>query len=243
MSIRDEEIGADLTLVEGDDGIWSSFEATHTCAPRDLRSLYERERARADAAEARCEELRWAEVDSRARASSLKWQLNKSRSKLSEAVEETKEVRRTAKDALSLQAEVTRLEKLLSEAGVEPSKRGDNIFLSARSWQAWPSSDRCGPQTPEQAAARRPRRTATEPYPPAQAITSACHGAQWPHRADDVWSPCASPTSVSPGSVVWPNGGRRMWLQSRWPTRQHARSGPCWPMTGRNRRTSPASPG
>ena len=37
--------------------------------------------------------------------------------------EETKEVRSTAKDALSLQAEVARLEKLLSEAGVESSKR------------------------------------------------------------------------------------------------------------------------
>ena len=124
MAIRDEDFGADLTLVEGDDGIWSSSEAAPTCAPCDLRSLYERERARADAAEALCEELRWAEVDARARASSLKWQLDKSRSKLSEAAEETKEVRRAAKDVLSLPAEVTRLEKLLSEAGVEPSKRG-----------------------------------------------------------------------------------------------------------------------
>ena len=65
-----------------------------------------------------------AEIDSRARASSLKWQLDTCRRKLSEAAEETKEVRRTAKDALSLPAEVGRLEKLLSEAGVEPSKRG-----------------------------------------------------------------------------------------------------------------------
>ena len=37
-------------------------------------------------------------------------------------VEETQEVRHTAKDALSLQAEVTRLEKLLSEASIEPAK-------------------------------------------------------------------------------------------------------------------------
>ena len=68
------------------------------------------------------EELRWAEVESRARAGSLKWQLDRSRSKLKAAVEETQEVRRTAKDALSLQAEVTRLEKLLSEASIEPTK-------------------------------------------------------------------------------------------------------------------------
>ena len=120
MAVRDEDFGSGLTLVEGDDGIWSSSEAAPACAPRDWRSecerehaRAERERARADAAEARCEELRWAEVESRARAGSLKWQLDRSRSKLKAAVEETQEVRRTAKDALSLQAEVTRLEKLL----------------------------------------------------------------------------------------------------------------------------------
>ena len=89
---------------------------------------------RADAAEARCEELRWAEVESRARTGSLKWQLDRSRSKLKAAVEETQEVRRTAKDALSLQAEVARLEKLLSEASIEPAKRSvrhQNI------WDIW----------------------------------------------------------------------------------------------------------
>ena len=129
MAVRDEDFESGLTLVEGDDGIWSSPEAAPASSPRDWRSEYEREharaereRARADAAEARCEELRWAEVDSRARAGSLKWQLDRSRSKLKAAVEETQEVRRTAKDALSLQAEVTRLEKLLSEARIEPAK-------------------------------------------------------------------------------------------------------------------------
>ena len=129
MAVRDEDFESGLTLVEGDDGIWSSPEAAPASSPRDWRSEYEREharaereRARADAAEARCEELRWAEVESRARAGSLKWQLDRSRSKLKAAVEETQEVRRTAKDALSLQAEVTRLEKLLSEASIEPAK-------------------------------------------------------------------------------------------------------------------------
>ena len=52
----------------------------------------------------------------------LKWQFDRSRSKLKAAVEETQEVRRTAKDALSLQAEVTRLEKLLSEASIGPGQ-------------------------------------------------------------------------------------------------------------------------
>ena len=130
MAVRDEDFGADLTLVESGDGIWSPPEAALAYTPRDWRSEYEREHARAererlraDAAEARCEELRWAEVESRARTGSLKWQLDRSRSKLKAAVEETQEVRRTAKDALSLQAEVARLEKLLSEASIEPAKR------------------------------------------------------------------------------------------------------------------------
>ena len=100
MAVRDEDFGSGLTLVESDDGIWSSPEAAPACAPRDWRSECEREHARADAAEARCEELRWAEVESRARTGSLKWQLDRSRSKLKAAVEETQEVRRTAKDAL-----------------------------------------------------------------------------------------------------------------------------------------------
>ena len=86
------------------------------------RSANGRERARADAAEARAEELRWAEVDSRARAGSLKWQLGNSRNKLTAAVEETKELRRAARDVPSLQAEVARLETLLSEAGIDSSK-------------------------------------------------------------------------------------------------------------------------
>ena len=131
MAARDEGFGADLTLVEGGDGVWSPSEAAPAFAPRDWRSEYEREharaereRARADAAEARCEELRWAEVDSRARAGSLKWQLDRSRSKLKAAVEETQEVRHAAKDTLSLQAEVARLEKLLSAAGVKSGKGG-----------------------------------------------------------------------------------------------------------------------
>ena len=42
-------------------------------------------------ADARCEQLRWAEVSSRAQAGSLKWQLDKTRSKLKSAAEETKE--------------------------------------------------------------------------------------------------------------------------------------------------------
>ena len=119
MAIRDEDFGADLSLVESDEGIWSSPEAAPTRTPRDLRSPYERERARADAAEARCEELRWAEVASRTDAGSWKSRFRACRSKLTAAEEETKELRRAAKDMPALQAEVARLKALLSEEGIE----------------------------------------------------------------------------------------------------------------------------
>ena len=86
--------------------------------PRDWRSQCERERARADTAEARAEELRWAAVASRSDAGSWKSRFTACRGRLSEAVEETKEARRAARDVPSLQAKVARLETLLSEAGI-----------------------------------------------------------------------------------------------------------------------------
>ena len=122
MTIRADVVEAELSLVERGDVRWSLPSETPSCGAPDWRSLFERERARSEAAEARCGELRWAEVDSRARAGSLKWRLDTYRKKLKAVVEETKEVRCAAQDALSLQAEVARLEKLLSEAGVEAAR-------------------------------------------------------------------------------------------------------------------------
>jgi len=128
MAMRDEDFETAVTLVEADGGLWSPPMATPE--PRDLRSLYERaqaraeaERARADAAEARVAELLVAERTARSRAGQLNTQLDKNRNKLKAAAEEVKEVRRAAKDALFYQSEVARLEKLLSQAGVESSKR------------------------------------------------------------------------------------------------------------------------
>ena len=136
MAMRDEDFGAGLTPVEAEDGLWSPPMAAPARGPRDWQSLYEEaharaetERARADAAEARAEELRRAEMVARSRAGSLKSQLDKNRNKLKAAVEETKEVRRAAKNALFYQAEVARLEKLLSQAGVESSKRSTIMSL------------------------------------------------------------------------------------------------------------------
>ena len=64
MAMRDEDFGAAPTLTEADGGLWSPPMAAPASEPRDWRSLYEQaqaraetERARADAAEARVQEL------------------------------------------------------------------------------------------------------------------------------------------------------------------------------------------
>ena len=67
MAVLDEDFGTDLTLVEGSGGVRLCSVSVPERAPRDWRSQCERERARADAAEAHAEELRWAEVASRRR--------------------------------------------------------------------------------------------------------------------------------------------------------------------------------
>ena len=129
MVVLDDGFSTALTLVEGDGGARSFPSVVPERTPREWRSLYEREharaeeeRARADAAQARCEELRWAEVASRSDGGSWKSRFKACRRRLSEAVEETKEARRAARDVPSLQAEVARLENLLWEAGIESSK-------------------------------------------------------------------------------------------------------------------------
>ena len=99
MVVLDEDFGADLTLVEGDGGVRSSPAAEPVRPPRDWQMLYEqvharaeRERVRADAAEARAEELRWAEVAARSDAGSWKSRFRSCRRRLSEANEEAKEL-------------------------------------------------------------------------------------------------------------------------------------------------------
>ena len=124
MAVLDDDFRVDGTLSEGGDGLWSPPGPAPSGAPRDLPSLHEQERARADAAEARCEELRWAEVAARTDAGSWKSRFKSCRRRLSEAEEETKELRRAAKDVPSLQAEVAHLKTLLSEAGIESSEIG-----------------------------------------------------------------------------------------------------------------------
>lgn len=120
MKIWTEAVETEPALVERPDDRWPHPPELPTTGEAYWRSLYERERTRAEAAEVRCEELRWAEVDSRARAGSLKWCLDNCRRKLAASVGKVKEARSAAKDA---RAEVARREKLLRKAGVEPGKR------------------------------------------------------------------------------------------------------------------------
>ena len=168
MAVLDEDFGTDLTLVEGNGGVRSCPMSLPERAPRDLRSLYERERARADAAEARAEELRWAEVASRSDAGSWKSRFKACRRRLSEAVEETKEARRAARDVPSLQAEVARLETLLCEAGI--GSNGSSTTEALRKENARLRKALVAPEAREGAIGPRPaetrrRRTALERSP------------------------------------------------------------------------------
>ena len=178
MAVLDEDFGTNLTLAEGGNGVWSIPAAAPARQPRDWRSRYkqeharaERERARADAAQARCEELRWAEVASRSEAGSWKSRFKACRRKLDEAVEETKEARRAAKDVPSLQAEVARLETLLWEAGIESNESSKVEAL--RKEVARLRKALATPQAPQGAVGPRPvetrrRRTTTVERSPGQ---------------------------------------------------------------------------
>lgn len=91
--------------------------AASVLAPPDWRGLYEQARERAEAAEARAEELKWAEVSARSAAGAWKSQFETARRKRLAAVKDANEARRAAKNALALAAEVRRLSNLLAAAG------------------------------------------------------------------------------------------------------------------------------
>ena len=93
MAVLDDEFSLGATLAEDGAGIWSSPKSTATASPQDFQALYEQQRARAEAAEARCEELRWTEVAARSDAGSWKSRFKSCRRRLSEAEEEAKELR------------------------------------------------------------------------------------------------------------------------------------------------------
>ena len=88
MRIKDSDTA--LTLAAG---AWTCPEDVPMRQRRDWRLPYERERARAEAAEARAQELRWAEVAARCDAGLWKSRFEASRRKLKAAVEQAKEAR------------------------------------------------------------------------------------------------------------------------------------------------------
>ena len=91
-------------------------------APPDWRRLYEQALERAEAAEARAEELKSAELAARSKAGTYKSLFEAARRKPLAAVEDAKEARRAAKNAFALQAEVRRLHRLLDDVGVESGR-------------------------------------------------------------------------------------------------------------------------
>ena len=171
MAILDDDFSAGARLTEGDGaaGIWSAPVSAPADTPHDFQSLYEQQRARAEAAEARCEELRWAEVAARSDAGSWKSRFKSCRRRLSEAVEEAKELRRAAKAAPSLRGAAVRLETLLCEAGIASDETGAVEALGkeivrlrevltepepAENIDAWPSGEARGAPSPEEARLR-----------------------------------------------------------------------------------------
>ena len=130
MAVLDDDFSVGETLAECGARIWSPPGSTPAVAPGDFKSLYERQRARANAAEARCEELRWAEVAARSDAGSWKSRFKSCRRRLSEAEEEAKELRNAARDVPSLRVRVARLEALLAELAAQSSEAATIEALS-----------------------------------------------------------------------------------------------------------------
>ena len=71
------------------------------CEAPDWRSLYEQQRVRADALQARVKELTWAETSARSHAGMLKWNLDRARGQLAAADKEVKESAGTRSRACS----------------------------------------------------------------------------------------------------------------------------------------------
>ena len=112
MAYRDTEVDPAADVPDG----------TSVPASSDWRRRYEQALYRAEAAEARAEELKSAELAARSKAGTYKSLFEAARRKRLEAVGEAKEARRAAKDAFALRAEVRRLRRLLDDVGVESAR-------------------------------------------------------------------------------------------------------------------------
>ena len=99
-------------------------------SPAFWRACYEQERARAEAAEARCDALRIQEVDARSRLGSLRTVFETNKAKLEATRDELRALRRASRETVKLQGEVKRLQGLLDAAGVDHRK--NDALMSLR---------------------------------------------------------------------------------------------------------------
>ena len=109
MAYRDTEI-VPIPQVPG---------AVSVPAPPDWRRLYEQTLERADAAEARAEQLKWAEVAARTDLGFYKSHFQAARRKRLEAVEDAKQA---CREATALRREVHRLRKAVPEAKAQAAE-------------------------------------------------------------------------------------------------------------------------
>ena len=95
----------------------------------DWRALYDRERARAEAAEVHAEEQRRAAVDERRQAGFWKSIAERRGKRLAAVSSDLSALRRGMKEERTLEAEVAHLRRLLDDAHVDRRKRGTNTAL------------------------------------------------------------------------------------------------------------------
>ena len=169
MPMRDEDFGGILTFSEGDDGPFSLSPAEPAGESPDWKSLYEEALACAERERLRAEGLRQSEMAARRRASGLEGQLDRSRKKLDEAVREAKDIRRASKDALFHQSEVKRLEKLLSQAGVDSSRRSTMMSLRMEVFRLRAAQE--APKSRKEMAGPGPEAGSKSPLPKAAPAT------------------------------------------------------------------------
>ena len=118
-------------------------------APEAWRRLYEEEKRRADAAEARVERLEREKVQAHREARYWKAQWGRARNALEAARAEAEDLRRVSKDALHLRSEVDRLETLLAAIGVDTRKRSTMASLRIENGRLQAGSEALGKRLQE----------------------------------------------------------------------------------------------
>ena len=131
-------------------------------APEAWRRLYEEEKRRADAAEARVERLEREKVQAHREAQYWKAQWGRARNALEAARAEAKDLRRVSGDALHLRSEVDRLETLLADIDVDTRKRSTMASLRIENGRLQAGSEALGEQLQEVESERDELRSRVE---------------------------------------------------------------------------------